>query len=108
MVQVKPEAEILSLSDLAFTYNLDPYREALQVYFRQDWTVDKFFALKKGPYICTNFLKFIAIFAEGLSLHSLNIIRDPKIVMSFRKRASDNIGFVLVSIDKKGWGDKNG
>lgn len=109
MNQPKPVlSEILSLSDVAFTYNLDPYRDALELYFRQDWTVDKFFAVRKGPCICINSLKFLHVFADGLSLQSLNLIKNPRIVMSFRKRASDNIGFVLVSLDKKGWGDKNG
>jgi len=95
--------ELLSLTDCAFIYDLDPYRESLQLYFRQDWTANKFFALRKGMCICINSLKFMIVFLDGLDSGRINRLNNPRLVMSFRKRTSDDMGFVLITVDKKGW-----
>lgn len=96
-------AELLSLSDCAFVFNLDQYKESLQVYFRQDWTVDKFFAVRKGSCLCIHDLRFLIILSDGLDYGKINRMSDPRLILSFRKREADDIGFVLVTVDKKGW-----
>lgn len=95
--------ELLSLSDIAFTYDLEQYKDSLEVYFLKHWTIGRFYAQRKGAVISQNSLRFLIVFVDGLSWAALNQMSDPRIVLSFRKRASDNIGFVLVDVDKKGW-----
>lgn len=99
----QPTAELLSLSDIAFIHNLDEYSADLEVYFLQHWTIDKFIALRKGSTLSVNSLKFLTVFTGTLHYGTLLKLPNPRIILSFRKRRSDNIGFVLVFVDKKGW-----
>lgn len=95
--------ELTSLSEIALDHNLDHYKDDLQVYFLQHWTVGKFFALRKQQCISIFNLKFLIVLSEGVTYEKLHVAPNPRIILSFRKRASDDIGFVLVFVDKKGW-----
>lgn len=95
--------EFLSLSDVAYVHDLSRESADLEVYFLQNWTADKFFANRRGTRIVENKLQFIIMLSDGLDYTKLNRMDNPRIRLSFRKRRSDNVGFVIVSIDKKGW-----
>lgn len=96
-------SEVVTLSEISLLPDLSKYRDSLEIYFIEHWTVEKFFALRKYCRISVYRLNFLIVLADGLDYGKINTMSNPRILLSFRKRASDDMGFVYVSVDRKGW-----